>query len=654
MTQHTGENEQALTRIMDMIRMASIVILLLHFYSYQYPSFLDWQLTSRFSEALLANIRRTGLLDPPLKAQLFALVLLGVSLLGARGKKDPAISPGAGLRMTMAGLGLFFGSHLLLLLDFPATHLAVLYILATSAGFILVLNGGNKISRTLLRRATPDIFNRRGETFPQQEEKIENAYSVHFPARYRLQDEMRDSWINIVNPFSSTLILGYPGTGKTYFLIRPLIKQQIQKGYAMLVFDFKYDDLSKMTYNYFLQCRRSYSRKAAFYNIAFANLDRSHRCNCLHPRTLGSLTDAMESARTMLLGLNKEWIGKQGDFFVESSINLVTALIWFLRNYEDGQYCSWPHVIELVQIHYKELFTVLADYPQIQALVNPFINAYRHGAADQLEGQVASATISLGRLASQEIYWVLTGDDFTLDLNNPESPKVLTLGSSPEKANTYGAIISVFINAINRVVNRKGGIPFGEVLDEFSCIMPNQIDKVIATGRSNKIAITMAVQDSSQLKLAYGKDFAEVIVNLCGNIISGQVSGETARLLSVRFGKTMQERESVSISGSDTNVTQSRQLADAIPVSRVSTLSSGEFVGLVSDTPNQRIVQKIFCCEVANDQEAMAQEEAAFQELPFVQAVTPDMLSANFLQVKKDIAQVMMVELGRIGFSAEM
>jgi hypothetical protein len=294
--------------------------------------------------------------------------------------------------------------------------------------------------------------------------------------------------------------MGSPGSGKTYFIIQHIIKQQIRKGFSMLVYDFKYDDLSRIAYNHFLLNKKDYPPKAAFYNINFDDLSRTNRCNPLAPSTLADIADAAESARTILLGLNMEWVSKQGNFFVESPINFVTALVWFLRKYQDGTYCTWAHVIELAQIPYRKLFSVLRAQPDIEVLLNPFINAFLHGAVEQLEGQIASATISLAKLSSPRIYYVLTGDDFTLDLNNPARPKILTLGNNPQKSAIYGAILSVYINTINRLTNKKGRHPFSQVLDEFSTIIVNSIDKSIATGRSNKIAITMAVQDASQPK----------------------------------------------------------------------------------------------------------------------------------------------------------
>jgi YWFCY protein/TraM recognition site of TraD and TraG len=606
MSQSTGESESSLHQIIGMIRAGSIVFLLLHFYYYTYSVFRDQGFTSHLGDLLLTALARTGLFDHFLVSKTASLLLLVVALLGARGKKDPEYTPKEGLLIAGAGLLLYFGSAAVLYLGFSAEHIALFYILLCSAGYLLLIRGGNYFSRIIWRKAKPDIFNRLHESFPQEERLIANSQSFNLPAIYQYKGEVRPSYLNFVNLYRGLLLLGSSGSGKTWYVLENLIKQQIAHGYSMLLYDFKYDDLSKIAYNYFLAYRHQFPGQPGFYNIAFDDLNRSHRCNCLSASTMADISDAGESAATILLGLNMDWIGKRGDFFVESSIGFVTVLIWFLCLYQNGKYCSWPHVIELARIPYKKLFSVLRAEPLILAQISPFVNAFIAGAADQLEGQIATTNISLSKLSSPRIYWVLTGDDFTLDLNNPQSPKVLTLGSNPQRAGAYGPLISAYINTINRLANAKGRVPFSEILEECSTITVHTIDKTLATGRSNLMAITLCFQNASQIRLAYGREFADVILNSCGNIICGQASGETARLVAERFGKTMQKRESFTISSADTSINQSQHLEYSIPASRISSLSSGEFVGMVADTPEQPIELKTFCCRIVNDPVAIA------------------------------------------------
>lgn len=654
MSQSTGENETSLHQVINMIRNCSIALLLLHFYYYTYSAFRDQGLTTHLGDVFLANLARTGLFDHFLVSKIAALLLLTVSLLGARGKKEPDYSPRDGLAITGAGLILYFASAAVLYLDFPGEHLAIVYTLLCAIGYLLVLRGGTYFSRIIWRRMQPDIFNRLHESFPQEERRIQTDLSVNLPAYYQYHGETRESWVNFIDPMRGTLVLGLPGSGKTWYIIQNMIKQQISKGYSMLLYDFKYDDLAKIAYNYFELYKASYPGKPAFYNISFDDLNRSHRCNCLAPSTMTDITDAGEAARAIMLGLNPVWVSKQGEFFSESSINFVKALIWFLCQYKGGKYCSWPHVIELAQIPYKKLFTVLRADPQIFTQINPFVNALIHGAMEQLEGQIATATIGLAKLTSPGIYYILTGDDFTLDLNNPDSPKVLSIGGNPQKSATYGPIISAYINTISRLANMKRMHPLSVMLEEFSTIVVHTIDKSIATGRSNNMAITICLQDASQLRLAYGKEFADVVLNTCGNIISGQVSGETAKQLADRFSKTMQERESITSTSSDANITHSQQLEFAIPVSRISSLSAGEFVGMVADRPDQPIELKTFSCRIVNDPQALIEEEKTYDELPTIREVTQDMLLTNFHQIRSDIAALIRSEMYRISNTPDL
>ena len=618
----TGENEQGLRKIVDLTRFVSIFILLLHFYYYCYAAFKQWEIKSTITDRLMKNIMHTGLFSNQYTSKLLAIGLLIISLLGAQGKKDEKINRRSIASYLLIGLMLFFGSSLLFRLNYSVESIAIIYIIVTGIGFLLFLAGGNLLSRLIKLNLSDDVFNSLNETFPQEERFLSNEYSINLPARYNLKGNIRKSCINIINPFRGLLVIGSPGAGKSWFVIQHVIKQHIEKGFAMFVYDFKYDDLSKIVYNWLQLNKNNYLVSPSFYVINFDNLSVSHRCNPLDPSTMNDITDATESARTILLGLNREWINKQGDFFVESPINFVTAIIWFLRTYTDGKYCTLPHVIELMQANYDELFPVLNTQPEIEVLVNPFITAYQNDAMEQLEGQVASAKIGMARLASPQLYWVLSGNDFTLDINNPKHPKIVCVGNNPEKQQIYGAVLSLYISRLVRQVNKKGMLKCSLVFDEFPTIYFNNIDSLIATARSNKVATTLAMQDFSQLKKDYGKEQADVIVNITGNIISGQVMGETSKLLSERFGKIVQDRQSVSINRTHTSISHSKQLDSAIPASKIASLSSGEFVGLVADNPDEKIKLKMFNAEIINDADRLNDEVDQYKDIPVVCNVT--------------------------------
>jgi len=645
---HTGENEQGLRKILDLTRFASIFILLLHFYYFCYGAFVQWEVKSTISDRLMVNIARTGLFNNLYISKVLAFGLLVISLIGALGKKDEKINRRSIVAYIVIGLLLFLGSNLFLGLKYDTGTIAIVYMTVTGIGYLLILAGGNLLSRLIKLNLFNDVFNSLNETFPQEERLLLNEYSVNLTARYNLKGRIRKSWINIINPFRGLLVIGSPGAGKSWFVIQHIIKQHIEKGFAMFVYDFKYDDLSKITYNWLQRNKHNYSVKPSFYVINFDNLSISHRCNPLDPNTMNDITDATESARTILLGLNREWINKQGDFFVESPINFVTAIIWFLRKYEGGKYCTLPHVIELMQAEYDELFPVLNTQPEIEVLVNPFITAYQNDAMEQLEGQVASAKIGMARLASPQLYWVLSGNDFTLDINNPKHPKIVCVGNNPEKQQIYGAVLSLYISRLIRQVNKKGMLKCSLIFDEFPTIYFNNMDSLIATARSNKVATTLAMQDFSQLKKDYGKEQADVIVNITGNIISGQVMGETAKLLSERFGKIMQDRQSVSVNRADTSISHSKQLDSAIPASKIAALSSGEFVGLVADNPDAKIKLKMFHAEIINDADKLNGEAGKYLEIPVVLKVDSQQVQDNFYQVKMDVKRLIAEEVKRL------
>jgi len=645
---NTGENEQGLRKILDLTRMISIAVLLIHFYYYCYSAFQHWEIRSDITDRLLQNIYNTGLFSGFQKSKLIALIVLIISLFGARGRKNEKLGFKTAAIHISIGLILYFASYLIFNFISDKQDLALAYMGVTITGFILVLTGGTLLSRIISLRLNNSVFNTLNETFPQEERLLDNEFSINLPARYNLKGKFRKSWINIINPFRALLIMGSPGSGKSYFIIQHIIKQHIQKGFSMFVYDFKFDDLTKIAYNHYLKNKHRYRVPPQFYVINFDDLNRSHRCNPLDASTMTDITDAAESSRTIMLGLNHEWIKKSGDFFVESPINFITALIWFLCKYKNGKYCTLAHVIELAQVEYDKLFSILRAEPQIEVLVNPFVTAYLNDAKEQLEGQIASAKISLSKLSSEKLYYILSGNDFSLDINNPKQPKIVCMGNNPQKTQTYGAVLSLYITAITRVMNKKGCNKSSLVFDEFPTIYFNGIDNLVATARSNKVATTLAIQDASQLKLHYGKELAEVVMNIAGNIISGQVGGDTAKQLSEKFGKTLQDRQSIAINRNDTSITKSKQLELAIPVNKISSLSSGEFVGMVADNPDQKIELKTFCAEIINDHEALSHEQEAYKGLPTISNISQQEILNNYLQIKKDVQEILQMEMERM------
>ncbi len=551
---------------------------------------------------------------------------------------------------------LFFGSEFLLTTRFSVTLLTLSYVATVAAGYICLLTAGVWITRLLKNQLMDDVFNDENESFMQETRLIANEYSVNLPTRFYYKKKWHNGWINVVSPQRGCIVVGCPGSGKSYCVINQFIKQQIEKGYALYCYDFKFPDLSLIAYNQLLKNRDKYARPVGFYVINFDDPRRSHRCNPLNPSFLSDIADAYESAYVIMLNLNKSWIQKQGDFFVESPIVLFAAVIWYLKIFENGQYCTFPHAIELLNKPYSDLFTILTSYRELENYLSPFMDAWKGGAMEQLQGQIASAKIPLSRLISPALYWIMTGDDFTLDINNPDAPKVLCVGNNPDRQNIYSAALGLYNARIVKMVNRKGKLKCSILVDEVPTIYFKGLDTLIATARSNKVAVMLGAQDYSQLVRDYGDKEARVIQNTIGNIFAGQVVGETAKNLSERFGKVLQQRKSINMTREDTSTNISTQLDSLIPASKISNLSQGEFVGSVCDSFDEKINQKIFHAEIIVDNEQVAAETKAYRKIPVITDFTgadgkdhmEEEIERNYYQIKEDVAQIIEKELLRI------
>lgn len=536
----------------------------------------------------------------------------------------------------------------MLSIDASSGVCAILYIATLVGGFFSLLASGLWISRLLKNNLLEDVFNTENESFMQETRLMENEYSVNLPTKFWYRGKTYNGFINLVNIFRATMILGTPGSGKSYAIVNQFIKQTIEKSYALYIYDFKFDDLSVIAYNHLLKYRHRYKVPPKFYVINFDNPRKSHRCNPLAPELMTDISDAYESSYTIMLNLNKSWVQKQGDFFVESPIVLFTAIIWFLKIYEGGRFCTFPHAIELLNKRYEDVFTILTSYPELENYLSPFIDAWKGGASEQLQGQIASAKIPLSRLISPQLYWVMSGSDFTLDINNPKEPKVLCVGNNPDRISIYGAALGLYNSRIVKLINKKKQLKSCVIIDELPTIFFKGLDNLIATARSNKVAVVLGFQDFSQLKRDYGDKEAAVIMSTVGNVFSGQVVGETAKTLSERFGKILQKRESMSINRNDTSTSINTQLDSLIPASKISTLSQGMFVGAVADNFGETIEQKIFHAQIVVDNEAIQKETAAYQPIPEISSFLDEngndtmeqQIQANYRQIKQDIVEL--------------
>lgn len=648
---------RALGKIMDFLRAVSIILAIMNVYWYCYEAMRIWGVTIGVVDRILINFNRTGgLFHSILYTKLFSLLLLALSCLGTKGVKAEKMSWNRISTVLVVGFCLFFLNWWILLL--PISHLgnATLYIFTMTAGYICLLMGGLWMSRLLKHNLMEDVFNNENESFMQETKLMENEYSVNLPTRFYYKKKWQRGWINVVNPFRATIVLGTPGSGKSFAVVNNYIKQQIEKGYSMYIYDFKFPDLSTIAYNHMMNHQNGYKVKPQFYVINFDDPRRSHRCNPIHPDFMSDISDAYESAYTIMLNLNKTWVQKQGDFFVESPIILFAAIIWYLRIYKNGKYCTFPHAIELLNRRYEDVFPILTSYPELENYLSPFMDAWQGGAMEQLAGQIASAKIPLSRMISPQLYWVMSASEFTLDINNPEEPKILCVGNNPDRQNIYGAALGLYNSRIVKLINKKGQLKSSVIIDELPTIYFKGLDNLIATARSNKVAVCLGFQDFSQLVRDYGDKEAKVVINTVGNIFSGQVVGETAKTLSERFGKVLQKRQSISINRQDVSTSINTQMDSLIPPSKISGLTQGMFVGSVSDNFTERIEQKIFHAEIVVDTDKVKREESHYQPIPiinnFKDADGNDCMKQaildNYNQIKEDVKLIVKDELERI------
>lgn len=649
---------RALAKIMDLLRGLSIAVMVANIYWFCRPLVESWQFHPQTMKILSGLDEAGKLFHNPWNAKWWTLLLLALSCFGTKGVKNDKIQWGQIWLIISIGAVLFFLNWWMVSIGWHYT-----YILTTTAGYVCLLLGGVWMSRLLKNNMMDDRFNEENESFMQETKRMDNEYSVNLPTRFYYKKRWNKGWINVVNPFRATIVLGTPGSGKSFAVVNNFIKQQIEKGFGLYLYDYKFPDLTLIAYNHMLNHAKSYGKNPpTFCVINFDDPEHSHRCNPIHPDFMTDIADAYESAYTIMMNLNRSWIQKQGDFFVESPIILLAAIIWYLRIYKDGKYCTFPHTIEFLNKPYADIFTILTSYPSLENYLSPFMDAWKGGAQDQLQGQIASAKIPLSRMISPQLYWVMTGDDFTLDLNNPNEPKILCVGNNPDRQNIYSAALGLYNSRIVKLVNKKGQLKSSIIIDELPTIYFRGIDNLIATARSNKVAVCLGFQDYSQLARDYGDKEAKVIQNTVGNIFSGQVVGETAKNLSERFGKILQQRQSVSINRQDTSTSINTQLDFLIPASKISNLSQGTFVGSVADNFGEEIDQKIFHSRIIVDSAKVNAEMKAYKKIPIVNEfkdengndIMQEQIERNYSRIKDEVEQIVQDEMERIKADPEL
>lgn len=481
-------------------------------------------------------------------------------------------------------------------------------------------------SKAGVKQSNDDPFNLREQSdFPQNEEFATDEYTINFPTKYERQGKVHHGWINLEAPFRATMVVGSPGSGKSYTIISNYIRQALAKGYAMYLYDFKIPDLSEIAYSNFMwnkhRWKEIYNGVEPKYGMIDFNEPRlSLRCNPLKADLLETKTHADEIAQVICYNLARTWADKQGDFFVESAINYLGACIWFLRLYENGKYCTFPHVIDFISQPLDQVIPILSSYSDLSVTLAPYLNAWSAGAIDQIQGQIASVQIPLGRLSSIFLYWAMSGDDIDLDINNPLEPKLLCFGNDPQNVNTYSTALGVYTARILKLANQKGKHKSAIIIDELPTMFVYGLDNLIATARSNEVAILLGFQDFSQLKADYKEANANKIIQTVGNFFVGQCFDETAEKISKRIGKNKQQKNSGS---------ESYHMDYMIPPERFSQAKQGWFAGLVCDNNGSDNTDRVFASNIDIDVEACEDEASHYLELPEFYDFDDDVVDMN-------------------------
>ncbi len=579
----------------------ALAITAVNVYYHTYGFWADMGARSNITDIWLESL--SPILENPLASKLWCLAIAMLCSIVRVGKRTKAGWPEI-IFYLAAGIALYL---------FPFKN-SILYIAGSLGGITLAITGTNLAVRKIagMREPVNDI----NETFLQCDEKIETNMSVNIPTEYIHKGKKHNGWINIVQPQRGSIVLGLPGSGKSYVFYSEMMRQMVAKGFTGMVYDFKYPTLTEEMYNV-IDLYGPKKNKPKFFVINFDNVRYSNRCNPMSPKYITSPADTAEIAELIFLNIKKNTKGTD-DFFDKSGKLYIDMAAYLLYLYKDGIYCDFPHLVELLSRSYERVFRIMENEPRLRAKIASFKEALEGGAQDQLQGQVASARIPVAMFVSPELYYILSGDDFNCDLNNPEDPKILCIGNNPDRQAIYGASLALITSRIFRRMNKPHMLPSFVMLDEFPTIYLKGIDTVIATARSNKVCVVLGAQDKSQIERDYSKEEAKVIFSTPANLFSGPVQGETAKELAQEFGKEKRRQESETQSTDSESLNISFHDEERMPINKITNLSVGYFFGRVADDIKHPIAQKDFCAKCIIDNEKRSREQKAFKPLPVI------------------------------------
>ena len=603
---------------------------------YAYPMWERMGFTHPVAVKVFLRLRRGGFFDTPLLTKGLALLLSMMTVLSRHGRRNGLGWPAIAAAGT-TGLVLYLA---------PFRDCAV-YVAASLSGYLVTITAAALAFYKLSGGIRPE--NDLRETFEQCDRLVDTPNSVNLPTRYKYRGKEHRGWINIVNPFRGTLVLGTPGSGKSYSVYLPMMEQMTRKGYTLFVYDYKYPSLTRDAYNMLLQNADSYRalgmKRPRFCVVNFNDPRYSLRCNPLNPQYIKSLTDCTEIADVIMKNLAET---DKKDFFTQSAQLYIDCCASFLWVYEGGRYCSFPHLVELMCRPAEHVIDLISRYPELKTKVASFQEALHKKANEQLAGQTSSATVPLAGMSTPSLYWVLSGDDFRLDINSPDDPKVVCVGNDPDNQATYGAALALFFSRLFKLVNHPGLLKSAILLDEAPTVVIKGLDNLIATARSNKVAVVLGGQDKTQFVRDYGEKYANVIFNTVGNIISGQVNGRTAEELSKTFGREFRERRSLTESDDSDSMQFSFQQDELLPASRIETLSQGTFFGKVADDFGAKIERKLFCGEIVVDKQKEQERKGKDRPLPRMTDFGEDAIRKSILEGGRREAALKSLAAGRL------
>ena len=611
----------------------SAAIQLIILYYYAYPFWAGFGYTTPTIEHIIYRTWCSKILSSDYTTRLICLFYLTFGTIIKTGTSKSSTWPRI-LIPLLAGAVAYFTAPLL------SNSLA--YIIFTLSGWFLYFDGSILLGRKI--RSYSSERQQYDDTFPQCEELITNEFSVNIPIKYRYNGRTRDAYINVVSPQRGCMVLGTPGSGKTYSIYGPFIRQMIQKQYSLFVYDYKFPDLTSRVMNELLDNYDCYDIKPKMYIVNFDDPLHSHRFNPIHPRYLTDPIDSTEIAELIMKNVNRGENTNGDNFFTKSAQCYIDLLIWFLKIYKNGRYCTFPHLIELIGKDYRDVLEIMKRYDELEVKRNTFADAIRDQAYEQIQGQIASARVLLNRFASKTLYWTLSGDDFTLDINDPKEPKIICVGNNPKRQSIYGTTLALLTSQLFKLINVPGKQKCGVLVDELPTIYLKGLDNLIDTGRQNGIAVVIGAQDKSQLVRDYDKDESDVIFNTIGNVFAGAVKGDTAIDLSKSFGKEDREQQSYQEGGSSDHVTHSYQLRELLPSYKIEALSQGYFCGYVADTFEQHVHPKIFCGEVQAGEPPRHHEAIpAFVELSRAEIELE--IEKNYIKIRREITELIASEI---------